>query len=168
MVRSNDVDNLDIPLVATFNQKRSRFLCIHVFRHLLQPGRLSQADGQMHHHAAVISAVPVRRSSRASHNISDLDALWSAALVAHPAGSCLYLQDLPIFVLVPVRASAWEKCHMIAHDAVLGASHLVHVDVARECVGSFGSAGAASLGRVADDGARHCWTDVRRAAPSDL
>lgn len=101
----------------------------------------------MHQHAPIIRAMPVRRARRTRNNIADTNPLWHAALVAHPAAAGLDLDDLAVLMVVPVGAGAGEEGHMVAHDAVLGAGHFVHVDVAGEAVACFGGAGAgAGLG----------------------
>lgn len=98
----------------------------------------------------------MRRPRRTRHNITDPNSLRFPALVADPAAPRLHLEDLAILVGMPIGARARQERHVVAHDAVYGAGHFVHVDVAGEGVCGLGGAGAAAgLGGVADDGARH-------------
>lgn len=112
----------------------------------------------MHHHTPIVGPMPMRRPSRTRHNVTDPNPLWFPALVTDPTASRFHFEDLAILVGMPIGACTRQEGDVVAHDAVYGAGHFVHVDVAGEGVCGFGGAGAAAgLGGVADDGARHCF-----------
>lgn len=80
----------------------------------------------MHHHAALVGAVPMNCTSWALHDIAHADTLWLPAFITYPATSGFHLEYLPVLVMVPVCPRAGEEGNMIAHDAVHGSCELVH------------------------------------------
>lgn len=86
--------------------------------HLLGPTRLTQTHRQMHHHASIISAMPMRRPRPTHNQIAHTYPSWLLALVADPARAGFDFEDLATFVRVPEGATSGAECDVGGHDAV--------------------------------------------------
>lgn len=84
----------------------------------IKPSRLPMRDSHMKQITAFICAMPVHSPGRCPHNISDIQSLGLAALVAHPAASGSDFEDLAVFVVVPVGPCAGREHDVVDGDAL--------------------------------------------------
>ena len=126
------------------------------------PRCLPARNGHVKEITSLISSVPMNRSSRAPNNISDIQFLRFAALIADPARSSCNLEDLSLFVVVPMCPGAGSKHDVIDRDSLLFVGEDgVGPDVTGECGPSqfrFLTRGAG----VANDCHRHVESEIER------
>lgn len=95
------------------------FLFILLVSDRVQPGRLPTADCQVRHDAALIGPMPVSRPWRCPNDIPYSQPLWLPAFVADPSRTDFDLQNLPILVVVPVRACTGRESDVGDDNALL-------------------------------------------------
>lgn len=125
------------------------FVTVLLVSHWIKPRCFAQTNNQVCHDTAIIRPMPVGGACRSPDQISCLDGAGLITLVANPTGASHHLQELPLFVGVPVCPSTWSESNVGDGSLVVHMDH-VEINIARECGGGFGGA-LASLGGASDN-----------------
>jgi hypothetical protein len=109
-------------------------LLVFVIGNSIIPRRLPVRNRHMKEITSLIGSVPVYGSSRTPNNIPDVQFLRFATLIADPARSSRNLEDLSIFVVVPMRPGAGSEHDVIDRDSLFFVEEDgVGPDVTGEC-----------------------------------
>src|SRR5271170_4777924 len=137
-------------------------LVVFVIGNSIVPSRLPMRNRHMKEITSLIGSVPMDGPSRTPNNIPDVQFLRFATLIADPARSSRNLEDLSVFVVVPMRPGAGSEHDVIDRDSLLFVQvDRVGPDVTRECGASqFGF--LARRAGVADNCHRHGEVEIER------
>lgn len=107
-------------LLLLFIHSAPFFPPILLIPHLLIPLHFPMTNRLMNHVTLIISPMPMHRARRTPNNIPNINPLRFPSLVTNPSRPGHHSQQLPSFMVVPVRPGTGRKIHISNRHTIRG------------------------------------------------